>query len=101
MINNAIHVNVWLGCSWQKLPNNNVALNEGNSVGSASGLKLEECKKRCSLNRKCKSFSFKADGGKCGLKDKILDGMEPKKFVRGYDTYYKPAFCNGNTVSDY
>ena len=62
---------------------------------------MEECKNLCSLNKKCNSFSFKSDEGKCGLKDKILDRMEPKKYVRGYDTYYKPAFCNGNTIGDY
>ena len=95
--------NIWnsgLGCSWHMLPLNNVAKSEGNSVGDYSGKKLEQCKDLCTLNPECKSFSFRTDGGQCGLKDKFIDRTTVTKYIRGYDTYYIPAACNGNTIGD-
>ena len=63
-------------CKWEKLgPDGTVAQIEGTTVGGGNytGQTLDQCKDLCTLNSECKSFSFRAEDGKCTLKDKILN----------------------------
>ena len=70
---------------------NNVAEQEGNSVGEYDQKTLDQCKSLCDDNDRCNSLAFR--GGVCHLKDKCIDASEPQRIVFGYRTYYKN--CNG------
>ena len=81
-----------LGQTWHQLEN--VAADEGNSVGDYSGKTLEQCWTLCALKAKvgqCASFAYAYQGvyqGNCHLKDKTIDANEPQKVVPGFRTYY-------------
>ena len=75
---------------------NHVAMCEGNSINaSVIGISIQECQKRCDMNRTCLSFSYCGNGnGTCDLKDKILHGFEQKVYKHNCTSYYKK--CSGN-----
>ena len=74
---------------WNSL--DNVAEQEGNSVGDYSEKTLDQCKELCDDSDKCNSLAF--SDGNCHLKDKCIDTTEPQKLVQGYKTHYKECNC--------
>ena len=71
---------------------NNVAVDEGNSLGDYSGKTLDQCKDLCDSAQNCNSFAFGTNGA-CHLKDKCISQSEKTKVVAGYLTYFK--ICKG------
>ena len=68
---------------------NLVAINEGNEVGSDSGLTLESCKVLCSETPACSSFVYCADHQTCWRKDMVLKGDEGTKETDHCTTYFE------------
>jgi len=65
---------------------------QGNNLETVQVSRFEECTGKCSGNPKCRSISFKPDGGVCKLQDKVLSADSPGSVVdqaTGYSTYYR------------
>ena len=77
---------------WSSL--DNVADQEGNSVGDYNEKTLDQCKERCNESDRCNSLAF--SDGNCHLKDKCIDSSEPQRLVQGYETHYKECNCKIN-----
>ena len=86
---------IFIGCKWQALEN--VALNEGKSLGDIRDKTLEQCKALCEQTQMCASFAYSSFGyykGSCSLKDKHVEPNEAQKVATGYQTYYKACYGN-------
>lgn len=67
---------------------------EGNNLETLQVTAFRECTDKCSGNAKCRSISFKADGGVCKLQDKEVSADSPGSMVElatSYSTYYRPC----------
>lgn len=67
---------------------------EGNNLETIQVSAFNECTSKCSANPKCRSMSFKPDGGVCKLQDMEVSADSPGSVVEqvsGYNTYYRPC----------
>ena len=79
---------------YMHFPLHHLAMCEGNSIHSSVGIKLDECKELCDMNKTCLSFSYCGnDNGTCYLKDKILDRSAQKVHRNNCSSHYKK--CDG------
>lgn len=74
----------------------NVAVDEGEGIGSMDTTSVQDCKQRCSESSQCQSFAFCPTFAGCYFKSKAFAGNEPTRVFEDCNTFYKKS-CDGSS----